>query len=89
MRDDEFKWEPYGAAMTMRACGAVADGKVVAGMRCPSQSHNMRRGLLIAISSPLGGCAKAELACDPVAERIEDRNASRSTISRAKARPIT
>ena len=29
MRDDEFKWEPYGAAMTMRARGAVADGKVV------------------------------------------------------------
>ena len=29
MRDDEFKWEPYGAAMTMQRQGAVADGKVV------------------------------------------------------------
>ena len=29
MRDDEFAWEPYGAAMVMKAKGAVADGRVV------------------------------------------------------------
>jgi nicotinate dehydrogenase subunit B len=28
MRDDEFKWEPYGAAMVMRAKAAVADGRI-------------------------------------------------------------
>ena len=45
MRDDEFKWEPYGAAMTMRARGAVADGKVVDwNYDVHSQSHNMRPG---------------------------------------------
>jgi nicotinate dehydrogenase subunit B len=45
MRDDEFKWEPYGPAMTMRARGAVADGKVVDwSYDVYSQSHNMRPG---------------------------------------------
>jgi nicotinate dehydrogenase subunit B len=45
MRDDEFKWEPYGPAMTMRARGAVADGKVVDwNYDVFSQSHNMRPG---------------------------------------------
>jgi len=29
MRDDEFAWEPYGAAMVMKAKGAVMDGRVV------------------------------------------------------------
>src|SRR5712672_215808 len=29
MRDDEFKWEPYGPAMTMKVKGAVAGGRVV------------------------------------------------------------
>ena len=28
MREDEFKWEPYGAAMVMRAKAAIADGKI-------------------------------------------------------------
>ena len=28
MRDDEFKWEPYGPAMVMRAKAALADGKI-------------------------------------------------------------
>jgi nicotinate dehydrogenase subunit B len=28
MRDDEFKWEPYGPAMVMRAKAAIADGRV-------------------------------------------------------------
>jgi nicotinate dehydrogenase subunit B len=28
MRDDEFKWEPYGPAMVMRAKAAVADGRI-------------------------------------------------------------
>jgi len=28
MRDDEFAWEPYGAAMVMKAKGAVMDGRV-------------------------------------------------------------
>jgi nicotinate dehydrogenase subunit B len=28
MRDDEFKWEPYGAAMVMRAKAALADGRI-------------------------------------------------------------
>ena len=27
MRDDEFKWEPYGPAMTMKVKGAVAGGR--------------------------------------------------------------
>jgi CO/xanthine dehydrogenase Mo-binding subunit len=29
MRDDEFGWEPYGAAMVMKAKATVADGRVV------------------------------------------------------------
>ena len=29
MRDDEFKWEPYGPAMVMRTKAALADGKIV------------------------------------------------------------
>jgi CO/xanthine dehydrogenase Mo-binding subunit len=29
MREDEFMWEPYGAAMTMRAKAAVAHGRIV------------------------------------------------------------
>jgi nicotinate dehydrogenase subunit B len=45
MRDDEFKWEPYGPAMTMRAKGAVADGRIVDwNYDVFSQSHNMRPG---------------------------------------------
>jgi len=45
MRDDEFKWEPYGAAMTMRVKGAVAGGRVVDwNYDVWSQSHNMRPG---------------------------------------------
>ena len=43
MRDDEFKWEPYGPAMTMRAKGAVAGGRIVDwNYDVFSQSHNMR-----------------------------------------------
>jgi nicotinate dehydrogenase subunit B len=45
MRDDEFKWEPYGPAMTMRAKGAVAGGRIVDwNYDVFSQSHNMRPG---------------------------------------------
>jgi nicotinate dehydrogenase subunit B len=45
MRDDEFKWEPYGPAMSMRAKGAVADGRVVDwNYDVFSQTHNMRPG---------------------------------------------
>jgi nicotinate dehydrogenase subunit B len=43
MRDDEFAWEPYGAAMVMRAKGAVADGKIVDwNYELWSNTHNMR-----------------------------------------------
>ncbi|MFL6796872.1 MAG: molybdopterin cofactor-binding domain-containing protein [Xanthobacteraceae bacterium] len=28
MRDDEFRWEPYGPAMVMRAKAALADGRI-------------------------------------------------------------
>jgi CO/xanthine dehydrogenase Mo-binding subunit len=28
MRDDEFKWEPYGAAMVMRAKAAIGNGRI-------------------------------------------------------------
>jgi CO/xanthine dehydrogenase Mo-binding subunit len=43
MRDDEFKWEPYGPAMTMQVKGAVAAGRVVDwAYDVWSQSHNMR-----------------------------------------------
>jgi CO/xanthine dehydrogenase Mo-binding subunit len=45
MRDDEFKWEPYGPAMTMKVKGAVAGGRVVDwSFDVWSQSHNMRPG---------------------------------------------
>jgi nicotinate dehydrogenase subunit B len=45
MRDEEFKWEPYGPAMTMKVKGAVADGRVVDwAYDVWSQSHNMRPG---------------------------------------------
>jgi nicotinate dehydrogenase subunit B len=45
MRDEEFKWEPYGPAMTMKVRGAVADGRVVDWTYDVwSQSHNMRPG---------------------------------------------
>jgi nicotinate dehydrogenase subunit B len=45
MRDDEFKWEPYGPAMTMKVKGAVAGGRVVDwAYDVWSQSHNTRPG---------------------------------------------
>jgi len=45
MRDDEFMWEPFGPAMTMKARGAVADGRIVDfSYDVWSQSHNMRPG---------------------------------------------
>ncbi|HUQ52765.1 MAG TPA: molybdopterin cofactor-binding domain-containing protein, partial [Gammaproteobacteria bacterium] len=45
MRDDEFKWEPYGPAMTMKVKGAVAGGRVVDwAYDVWSQTHNMRPG---------------------------------------------
>jgi CO/xanthine dehydrogenase Mo-binding subunit len=45
MRDDEFKWEPFGPAMTMKVKGAVADGRIVDwSYDVWSQSHNMRPG---------------------------------------------
>jgi len=45
MRDDEFKWEPYGPAMTMKVKGAIAGGRVVDWtFDVWSQSHNMRPG---------------------------------------------
>lgn len=45
MRDDEFKWEPYGPAMTMKVRGAVAGGRVVDwAYDVWSQSHNTRPG---------------------------------------------
>ena len=45
MRADEFMWEPFGPAMTMRAKAAVADGRIVDwSYDVWSQSHNMRPG---------------------------------------------
>jgi CO/xanthine dehydrogenase Mo-binding subunit len=45
MRDDEFMWEPFGPAMTMKARGAIADGRIVDfSYDVWSQSHNMRPG---------------------------------------------
>jgi len=45
MRDDEFKWEPYGPAMVMRARGAVAAGRIVDwSYDVWSNGHNMRPG---------------------------------------------
>jgi nicotinate dehydrogenase subunit B len=45
MRDEEFKWEPYGPAMTMKVKGAVAGDRVVDwAFDVWSQSHNTRPG---------------------------------------------
>jgi CO/xanthine dehydrogenase Mo-binding subunit len=45
MRDDEFMWEPFGPAMTMKAKAAIADGRIVDwSYDVWSQSHNMRPG---------------------------------------------
>jgi CO/xanthine dehydrogenase Mo-binding subunit len=45
MRDDEFKWEPYGPAMTMRCRAAVADGQIVDwNYDVFSNTHGMRPG---------------------------------------------
>ena len=45
MRDDEFKWEPYGPAMTMQRKAAIADGRIVDwNYDVWSQTHNMRPG---------------------------------------------
>jgi nicotinate dehydrogenase subunit B len=45
MRDDEFMWEPYGPAMTMKAKAAIAGGRIVDwNYDVWSQSHNMRPG---------------------------------------------
>jgi nicotinate dehydrogenase subunit B len=45
MRDDEFAWEPYGAAMIMRARAALKDGRIVDwNYDVWSNTHNMRPG---------------------------------------------
>ncbi|HLH94627.1 MAG TPA: molybdopterin cofactor-binding domain-containing protein [Xanthobacteraceae bacterium] len=45
MRDDEFMWEPYGAAMIMRAQAALKDGRIVDwNYDVWSNTHNMRPG---------------------------------------------
>ena len=45
MRDDEFMWEPYGAAMVMRARAALKDGRIVDwNYDVWSNTHNMRPG---------------------------------------------
>jgi CO/xanthine dehydrogenase Mo-binding subunit len=45
MRDDEFMWEPYGPAMTMRLRAAVADGRIVDwAYDVWSQTHGTRPG---------------------------------------------
>jgi len=45
MRDDEFMWEPYGAAMVMRARAALKEGRIVDwNYDVWSNSHNMRPG---------------------------------------------
>jgi nicotinate dehydrogenase subunit B len=45
MRDDEFMWEPYGAAMVMRARAALKDGRIVDwSYDVWSNTHNMRPG---------------------------------------------
>jgi len=45
MRDDEFMWEPYGAAMVMRARAALKEGRIVDwSYDVWSNSHNMRPG---------------------------------------------
>ena len=43
MRDDEFGWEPYGAAMVMKAKATVADGRIVDwNYEVWSNTHSMR-----------------------------------------------
>ena len=47
MRDDEFAWEPYGAAMTVQlAPGLSAEGRIVDSRvtRCGAIPHSMRPG---------------------------------------------
>ena len=45
MRDDEFMWEPYGAAMVMRARAGLKDGRIVDwNYDVWSNTHNMRPG---------------------------------------------
>ncbi len=45
MRGDEFKWEPYGPAMTMQVKAALVGGRIVDwSYDVWSQSHNMRPG---------------------------------------------
>jgi nicotinate dehydrogenase subunit B len=45
MRDDEFMWEPFGAAMVMRARAALKDGRIVDwNYDVWSNTHNMRPG---------------------------------------------
>jgi nicotinate dehydrogenase subunit B len=45
MRDDEFMWEPYGAAMVMRARAALKAGRIVDwNYDVWSNTHNMRPG---------------------------------------------
>jgi nicotinate dehydrogenase subunit B len=45
MRDDEFMWEPYGAAMVMRTRAALKDGRIVDwNYDVWSNTHNMRPG---------------------------------------------
>jgi nicotinate dehydrogenase subunit B len=45
MRDDEFMWEPLGAAMVMRARAALKDGRIVDwSYDVWSNTHNMRPG---------------------------------------------
>jgi nicotinate dehydrogenase subunit B len=45
MRDDEFMWEPLGAAMVMRARAALKDGRIVDwNYDVWSNTHNMRPG---------------------------------------------
>jgi CO/xanthine dehydrogenase Mo-binding subunit len=44
-REDEFKWEPYGPAMVMRARAAVAEGRIVEfNYDVFSNTHSMRPG---------------------------------------------
>ena len=45
MRDDEFKWEPYGPAMVMRASAALKQGRIVDwSYDVWSNTHGMRPG---------------------------------------------
>ena len=92
MRDDEFKWEPYGPAMTMKVKGAVAGGRVVDwAFDVWSQSHNMRPGDPDGINL-LSGAGISPMRSGP-GRRAMPRSRtvratatpSRSTISRASA----